>query len=74
MNVCAYQATLMRKGNSKAAQVCILDNSNGTLFDDSMLPADDDSREGAESEPRSYSEASTISCPATPTFTSTSSG
>ncbi|MGB0123742.1 MAG: hypothetical protein WBP63_09950, partial [Silvibacterium sp.] len=46
VNVCAYQATLMRKGNSKAAQVCILDNSNGTLFDDSMLPADDDSVKG----------------------------
>lgn len=43
VNVCAYQATLMRKGSSKAAQVCILDDSNGTLFDDSMLPADDDS-------------------------------
>jgi hypothetical protein len=43
VNVCAYQANLMRKGNSKASQVCILDNSNGTLFDDSMLPADDDS-------------------------------
>jgi hypothetical protein len=44
VNVCAYQANLMRKGNSKASQVCILDNSNGTLFDDSMLPADDDSK------------------------------
>ena len=46
VNVCAYQATLMRKGNPKAAQVCILDNSNGTLFDDSMLPADDDTVNG----------------------------
>ncbi|MGA7063148.1 MAG: hypothetical protein WBY69_18210 [Candidatus Acidiferrales bacterium] len=43
VNVCAYQANLMRNGNSNASQVCILDNSNGTLFDDSMLPADDDS-------------------------------
>ena len=43
VNVCAYQANLMLKGNSNASQVCILDNSNGTLFDDSMLPADDDS-------------------------------
>jgi hypothetical protein len=42
VNLCAYQANLMRKGNPNAAQVCILDNSNGTLFDDSMLPADDD--------------------------------
>lgn len=33
----------MRVGSRKAAQVCIFDNSNGTLFDDSMLPADDDS-------------------------------
>jgi hypothetical protein len=43
VTVCAYQANLMLKGNSKAQQVCIVDNSNGTLFDDSMLPADDDS-------------------------------
>ena len=47
VNVCAYQANLMRKGNPNAAQVCILDTSNGTLFDDSMLPADDDSSNGA---------------------------
>jgi hypothetical protein len=33
----------MLKGSNKATQVCILDNSNGTLFDDSMLAADDDS-------------------------------
>jgi hypothetical protein len=46
VNVCAYDATLMLKGSSKATQVCILDNSNGTLFDDSMLPADDDSNSG----------------------------
>lgn len=43
VNVCAYDATSMLKGKSKAQQVCILDNSNGTFFDDSMLPADDDS-------------------------------
>jgi hypothetical protein len=43
VNVCAYNAHLMLKGSSKATQVCILDNSFGTLFDDSMLPADDDS-------------------------------
>jgi hypothetical protein len=43
VNVCAYQANLMRTGNPHAAQVCIFDNSNGTYFDDSMLPADDDS-------------------------------
>ena len=43
VNVCAYQTPLMLIGSRKAAQVCIFDNSNGTLFDDSMLPADDDS-------------------------------
>jgi hypothetical protein len=43
VNVCAYDADLMLKGSNKATQVCILDTSNGTLFDDSMLPADDDS-------------------------------
>jgi hypothetical protein len=43
VNVCAYDAKSMLKGSSKATQVCILDNSNGTLFDDSMLPADNDS-------------------------------
>lgn len=43
VTVCAYQANLMLTGNSKAKQVCIVDDSNGTLFDDSMLPADDDS-------------------------------
>jgi hypothetical protein len=46
VNVCAYQATLMRKGNPSASQVCIFDDSNGTYFDDSMLPADDDSAPG----------------------------
>jgi hypothetical protein len=43
VTVCAYQANLMLKGRSNAQQVCIVDDSNGTLFDDSMLPADDDS-------------------------------
>ena len=43
VNVCGYDATKMLAGSSKAEQVCILDNSNGTLFDDSMLPADLDS-------------------------------
>ena len=43
VNVCAYDAVAMRAGSKKAKQVCILDNSGGTLFDDSMLPADLDS-------------------------------
>jgi len=43
VNVCAYQSSAMLKGMRNAEQVCIFDNSNGTLFDDSMLPADDDS-------------------------------
>jgi hypothetical protein len=47
VNVCAYDAKRMLKGSGKATQVCILDNSNGTLFDDSMLPADDDSAQRA---------------------------
>ncbi|MGB9245907.1 MAG: hypothetical protein WCC03_21345 [Candidatus Acidiferrales bacterium] len=46
VTVCGYDADLMLKGSSKATQVCIVDNSNGTLFDDSMLPADDDSDHG----------------------------
>jgi hypothetical protein len=46
VNVCAYDAQSMLKGSSKATQVCIFDNSNGTYFDDSMLPADDDSDQG----------------------------
>jgi len=46
VNVCAYDAVAMLAGR-KARQVCILDNSNGTLFDDSMLPADNDSTGGA---------------------------
>ena len=52
----------MLKGNSKAQQVCIVDNSNGTFFDDSMLPADDDYRiiNQLEVGPRYYWEPSTI--------------
>lgn len=46
VNVCGYDAKSMLKGSSKATQVCIFDNSNGTYFDDSMLPADDDSDHG----------------------------
>ena len=46
VNVCAYDAKSMLKGSSKATQVCIFDNSNGTYFDDSMLPADDDADAG----------------------------
>ena len=46
VNVCAYDAKSMLKGSSKATQVCIFDNSIGTYFDDSMLPADDDSDKG----------------------------
>jgi hypothetical protein len=42
VTVCAYQAARMLQGKPNALQVCIVDNSNGTLFDDSMLPADDD--------------------------------
>lgn len=42
VNVCAYDADALRAGSKKAKQVCILDNSNSTLFDDSMLPADTD--------------------------------
>jgi hypothetical protein len=42
VNVCAYNvapgALKGKKGTAK--QICILDTSNGTLFDDSMLPAD----------------------------------
>ena len=41
VNVCAYDGVAMRAGTT-AKQLCILDNSNGTLFDDSMLPADND--------------------------------
>jgi hypothetical protein len=43
VNVCAYQANRMRQGRRNALQVCIFDESNGAFFDDSMLPADNDS-------------------------------
>jgi len=46
VNVCAYDARAMLRGRPNAQQVCILDDSNGTLFDDSMLPADDDADAG----------------------------
>jgi len=39
---CAYDRVKMLAGDPSAAGVCFLDNSNGTLFDDSMLPADVD--------------------------------
>ena len=39
---CAYNRTKMLAGDPSAEQICILDNSNGTLFDDSFLPADID--------------------------------
>ena len=42
---CAYNRVKMLVGDPTAEQVCTLDNSNGTLFDDSMLPADLDTPE-----------------------------
>jgi hypothetical protein len=42
---CAYNRVKMLVGDPTAEQVCTLDNSHGTLFDDSMLPADLDSAE-----------------------------
>jgi hypothetical protein len=39
---CAYDRVKMVAGDPSAQGVCFLDNSNGTLFDDSMLPADVD--------------------------------
>ena len=42
---CAYNRVKMLAGDPTAEQVCTLDNSNGTLFDDSFLPADLDSPE-----------------------------
>ncbi len=39
---CAYDRVKMLAGDPTAQGVCFLDNSNGTLFDDSMLPADVD--------------------------------
>jgi len=42
---CAYNRVKMLAGDPTAEQVCTLDNSNGTLFDDSFVPADLDSAE-----------------------------
>ncbi len=42
---CAYNRVKMLIGDPTAEQVCTLDNSNGTYFDDSMQPADLDSPE-----------------------------
>jgi len=39
---CAYDRVKMLAGDPSAQGVCFLDNSSGTLFDDSMLPADVD--------------------------------
>ena len=47
VTVCAYDAVAMRAASKSATQICIVDNSNGTLFDDSMVPADDDSAAAA---------------------------
>ena len=52
VNVCAYQADALRAGSKRAKQICLLDNSNGTLFDDSFLPADTDS--GSSSSPEVF--------------------
>jgi hypothetical protein len=49
VNVCAYEASAMLSGRRNAKQVCIVDNSDGTGFDDSMLPADEDSTRPASS-------------------------
>jgi hypothetical protein len=42
VNVCAYDADALRAGSKRAKQICVLDNSNGSRFDDSLLPADSD--------------------------------
>src|SRR5438874_6208118 len=42
VTVCAYDGDALRAGSNKAKRVCTVDNSNGTLFDDSFLPADTD--------------------------------
>ncbi len=39
---CAYDRVKMLAGDPTAKGVCFLDDSNGTLFDDGMLPADVD--------------------------------
>ncbi len=41
---CAYNRAKMLVGDPSAEQICILDNSLGTLFDDGFLPADIDSQ------------------------------
>ncbi len=43
VNACAYERAKLLVGDNSAKQICFFDNSNGTLFDDSMLPADLDS-------------------------------
>ena len=43
VNACAYDRSKLLVGNNSALQICFLDSSNGTLFDDSMLPTDLDS-------------------------------
>lgn len=40
---CAFNRAKMLAGDSSATMICVFDNSNGTLFDDGMLPADIDS-------------------------------
>lgn len=42
---CAYNRVKMLVGDPSAEQICTLDNAFGTLFDDSMMPADLDSPE-----------------------------
>jgi hypothetical protein len=42
---CAYNRAKMLAGDPTAEQVCTLDTSNGTLFDDGFIPADLDSPE-----------------------------
>lgn len=42
VTVCAYEADAIRAGSKKAKQICTVDTSGGTLFDDSFLPADSD--------------------------------
>jgi hypothetical protein len=42
---CAYNLLKMLVADPTAEQICTLDTSNGSLFDDSMLPADLDSPE-----------------------------
>ncbi len=44
---CAYDRVKMLAGDPGAQGVCFLDNSNGTYFDDSMVPADNDDASAA---------------------------